>query len=251
MAELPIYLGFPRVALDRLTEMLAITSQIKNYFERLPKEEANKNSAHFWHLREKRLLHSIVNCSIILKDFSLTDQLIRRLADDQTASVDEKRSLMSAWGRIRLQCGDIYGAEKKFSEAKRLRDGDQTEQPDVRDLVDRGLLAVAQNDFQSAFDLFQKASVLESNNTMLYNNMGVCLLYSGKLKDAIKMFESAVQRNPKLALNESLLVNISTLYELESNNAKDKKIALLKLVNKHRADLCVDLDICLKLKIVA
>nr|XP_019530015.2 trafficking protein particle complex subunit 12 [Aedes albopictus] len=252
LAELPIYLGSPRVALDRLTEMLAIASQICNYFERLPESEANKQSAQFWHLREKRILHSIVNCSLLLKDFSLTDQLIRRLVDDPAASVDEKRSLLSAWGRIRLQCGDIYGAEKKFSEAKRLREGgDQTLQPDLRDLVDRGLLAVAQNDFQSAFDLFQKASALEPTNTMLYNNMGVCLLYSGKLKEAIKLFESAVQRNPKQALNESLLINLSTLYELESNNAKDKKIGLLKMVNKHRADLSVGLDVCLKLQVIA
>ncbi|XP_001664113.2 trafficking protein particle complex subunit 12 [Aedes aegypti] len=251
LAELPIYLGSPRVALDRLTEMMAVASQIRSYFEKLPDSEANKGSARFWHSREKRILHSIVNCSLLVKDFSLTDQLIRRLVDDLTATIDEKRSLLSAWGRIRLQCGDIYGAEKKFSEAKRLRDGDQTPQPDLRDLVDRGLLAVAQNDFQSAFELFQKASALDPNNTMLYNNMGVCLLYSGKLKEAIKMFEGAVQRNPKQALNESLLVNLSTLYELESNNAKDKKIGLLKLVNKHRADLSVGLDVCLKLQIIA
>lgn len=250
LAELPIYLGAPRVALDRLTEMLAITNQIKSYFERLPASGATKEAIQFWHLREKRILHSIVNCSLLVKDFGLTDQLIRQLVEDPTATVDENRALLSAWGRIRLQCGDIYGAEKKFSEAKRLKGGDQANQGDVRDLVDRGLLAVAQNDFQSAFGLFQKASEVDASNTMLYNNMGVCLLYSGKLKEAIKLFEGAVQRNPKLALNESLLVNLATLYELESNNAKEKKIGLLKLVNKHRSDLSVGLDVCLKLKTI-
>ncbi|XP_055631276.1 trafficking protein particle complex subunit 12 [Toxorhynchites rutilus septentrionalis] len=246
LAELPIYLGTPRTSLDRLTELLAVACQIKNYFARLPDSTASNDARKFWSSREKRILHSIVNCSLLVKDFSLADQLIRQLVDDPAATVDDKRSLLSAWGRIRLQCGDIYGAEKKFSEAKRLRD-DQTT-PDLRELVDRGLLAVAQNDFQSALSLFQKATALDGNNTMLYNNMGVCLLYSGKLKEAIKLFEEAVQKNPKLALNESLLVNLSTLYELESNNFKSKKIALLKLINEHRADLSVGLDVCLKLQ---
>ncbi|XP_053687753.1 trafficking protein particle complex subunit 12 [Sabethes cyaneus] len=249
LAELPIYLGTPRIALDRLTELLAITNQIRSYFERLSASSATKEAINFWQLREKRVLHSIVNCSLMVKDFSLADQLIRQLLEAPTASADEKRALLSAWGRMRLQCGDIYGAEKKFSEAKRFRE-DQNSQ-DVRELIDRGLLAVAQNDFQSAHGLFLKASVLDDTNTMLYNNMGVCLLYSGKLKEAIKMFESAVQRNPKLALNESLLINLSTLYELESNNSKEKKIALLKLVNKHRADLSVGLDVCLKLQTIS
>lgn len=251
LAELPIYLGTPRIALDRLTELLAVTSQIRSYFEKLPDSDHNKQAASFWLTREKRILHSIVNCSLLVKDFSLADQLLRQLIDSPGTTADEKRSLLSCWGRIRLQCGDIYGAEKKFSEAKRLKEDAAAQDADLRELVDRGLLAVAQNDFQSAFDLFQKAAALDASSTMLYNNMGVCLLYSGKLKEAINMFEGAIQRNPKLALNENLLVNLSTLYELESNNSKDKKIALLKLVNKNRADLSVGLDICLKLQTIA
>ncbi|XP_058466496.1 trafficking protein particle complex subunit 12 [Malaya genurostris] len=248
LAELPIYLGAPKNALDKLMEVLAVTSQIRNYFERFPVNPAKSNAEKFWHLRETRILHSIVNCSLLLKDFSLVDQLIRRLVDDPVASADEKCLLLSSWGRIRLQCGDIYGAEKKFSEAKRFKEGSTS--PDFRELIDRGLLAVAQNDFQSAYGVFQKATTLDNSNTMVYNNMGVCLLYSGKLKEAIKLFEGAVHRNPRSALNESLMVNLATLYELESNNSKEKKVALLKLVNKHRADLSVGLDVCLKLQTV-
>lgn len=34
---------------------------------------------------------------------------------------EERRALFSAWGRIYLQIGDIFGAEQKFAEARRLR----------------------------------------------------------------------------------------------------------------------------------
>lgn len=122
--------------------------------------------------------------------------------------------------------------------------------PDLRDLVDKGLITVAKNDFQEAFAIFQKALHLETGNTMILNNMGVCLLYAGKLKDAINLFERAINLNPQKSLNESLLVNLSTLYELESNNSKSKKLNLLRLINKYKPDLNISLEICLKLQSV-
>uniref|UniRef100_A0A182SH04 Uncharacterized protein n=1 Tax=Anopheles maculatus TaxID=74869 RepID=A0A182SH04_9DIPT len=259
LAELPVYLGTPRVALNRLTDLLAVVNQIRSYFERAAGTAPHAKEAHeFWTTRETRILHSIVNCALAVKDFGLVEQLMDRLVG--AATIPQKRILLSAWGRMRLQCGDMLGAEKKFAEARRLKEEYETaltrawrslyklKSSEAPDLIDRGLLAVAQNDFQSAFELFQKASAAAPTNTMLYNNMGVCLLYSGKLKEAIKLYEDAIQRNTKSCLNESLLVNLSTLYELESNHAKEKKINLLKLVNRHRADLTVGLDVCLKLQ---
>lgn len=78
--------------------------------------------------------------------------------------------------------------------------------------------------------------------------MGVCKLYSGKLKEAIALFERAVVSNPQKGLNESLLLNLSTLYELESSSDVIKKLALLKQINRHRTDLNINLEYCLKLQ---
>lgn len=57
-----------------------------------------------------------------MKDFSLADSLMERIASSPNLQYEQKRALYSAWGRIYLQCGDVFGAERKFSEARRIRD---------------------------------------------------------------------------------------------------------------------------------
>ncbi|XP_036326771.1 trafficking protein particle complex subunit 12 [Rhagoletis pomonella] len=243
LAELPIYMGNPHLGLDRLSELYVISNEIKKYFAGREPKDAEQ----FWWRREIRVLHSIVNCALIMKKFNLIDDIIRgMILESADLSKEERRALYSAWGRIYLQIGDIFGAEQKFAEARRMREINST--PDLRDLVDKGLITVAENDFRGAYAIFQKALHLESGNTMILNNMGVCLLYEGKLKDAIKLFEHAINLNPQKSLNESLLVNLSTLYELESNNSKHRKLNLLRLINKYKPDLNISLEVCLKLQ---
>lgn len=77
--------------------------------------------------------------------------------------------------------------------------------------------------------------------------MGVCCLYSGKLKEAISYFEISIKSNPGKGLNENLILNLSTLYELESSNDVSKKLDLLRQINRHKSDLIINLELCLKL----
>lgn len=81
----------------------------------------------------------------------------------------------------------------------------------------------------------------------ILNNIAVCHLYSGKLDDAIKTFESAIDDNTCSSLNEYIVINLSTLYELQSSR-KEKKMQLLRKLNRRKGDLSLNLDYCLKLK---
>lgn len=79
--------------------------------------------------------------------------------------------------------------------------------------------------------------------------MAVCFLYTGRMHEAISLYEKAINLNPSKSINEALLLNCATLYELklESNESKKKKIDLLKLVSENRADLETGIENCLKL----
>lgn len=66
--------------------------------------------------------------------------------------------------------------------------------------------------------------------------MAVCLLYMGKLREAFHLLENAIARNPKMYVHECVLVNICTLYDLESSRSWQKKSSMLEIVNRHAGD---------------
>ncbi len=66
--------------------------------------------------------------------------------------------------------------------------------------------------------------------------MAVCSLYQGKLKEALSTLENLVHKDPAKYLQEGVLFNLCTLYELESSRAMHKKQALLDLVSRHKGN---------------
>lgn len=77
--------------------------------------------------------------------------------------------------------------------------------------------------------------------------MGVCLLYLGRLHDALELLEKDVRDNPARGLHESVLLNVCTLYELQSSLCKQKKLEMLSLLGRYKGDgVYVN---CLKLQV--
>ncbi|KAG7225199.1 hypothetical protein INR49_014757, partial [Caranx melampygus] len=68
------------------------------------------------------------------------------------------------------------------------------------------------------------------------NNAAVCLLYLGRLKESLGQLEGLVQQDPALYLHESVLFNLTTMYELESSRSTQKKQALLEAVACREGD---------------
>uniref|UniRef100_A0A7G3AJM5 Putative histone-lysine n-methyltransferase eggless n=1 Tax=Lutzomyia longipalpis TaxID=7200 RepID=A0A7G3AJM5_LUTLO len=208
LAELPMYLGAANVALNRLTAMENTCRKI----ERVMQSTGVENNQKFWRRRRVRVQHSIINCALMLKNFSMVHHFIESLIEEKCWTNEELGALYSVAGKIYLQCGDILMAEKKLTSMRKL--GLTSQEFQVQECVDKGLIYVAQNDFEEALKCFQKASSLQPTNAMISNNVAVCLLYLGRMKEAIATYENMTENNPKQAINENFMINLCTLEQL-------------------------------------
>ncbi|XP_038218331.1 trafficking protein particle complex subunit 12 [Zerene cesonia] len=253
VAELPGHVGKAEEAMDRLYIMLdVIQTMIKNLNDNKTEdgsepitEEDKTESIRLWSGRRIRVMHSIVNCAIALKDYRLATNTLATL-QRQATSAQQQRAITSALCRLHLLAGNVDAAVTHLNEARVTR-LHICPTPDVREYVDMGLIDIAHGKYQDAYNNFARAADQEPTNIMVANNIAVCLLYMGRLKEAITVLQKAIQSDPERALSESLLVNLCTLHELQSANTGDKKLALLRLLCQHKSDTIPNVVEALKL----
>ncbi|XP_034826335.1 trafficking protein particle complex subunit 12 [Maniola hyperantus] len=253
IAELPAHVGKPEEAMDRLYAMLeVIQHMISNLNEEKTEDgsgtitlEDKTESLRLWTGRQTRVLHSVVNCAIALKDYRLATKILTTLRD-QSTTPQQQRALSSALCRVALLAGHVKAALLHSFTAKEARHH-ICPTPDVREYVDLGLIDIAHGKYQDAYNNFARAADQEPTNIMVANNLAVCLLYMGRLKEAISVLQKAIHADPERGLNESLLINLCTLYELESSKTHEKKLNLLRMLCKHKSDTIPNVLECLKL----
>ncbi|XP_049879965.1 trafficking protein particle complex subunit 12 [Pectinophora gossypiella] len=253
VAELPGHVGKPEEAIDRLYAMLDIIHKmLKNLREGKTEdgsgtvsEQDKEESLRLWSGRETRVLHSIVNCAIALKDFRLAGKILVSVRQ-QASTPTQRRALSSALCRLWLLAGHVKAAMTYLEDAKDSRQH-ICPTPDVREYVDLGLIDIAHGKYQDAYNNFARAADQEPTNIMVANNLSVCLLYMGRLKEAIAVLQKAIHSDPERGLNESLLINLCTLYELESSKTNEKKMNLLRMLCKYKSDTIPNVLECLKL----
>ncbi|XP_074065684.1 trafficking protein particle complex subunit 12 isoform X2 [Macrotis lagotis] len=241
-AELQQYLGNPQESLDRLHNMKMICSKILRNLEQGLTEDGSMNnitqenrhaSVQLWRSRLGRVMYSVANCLLMMKDYVL--------AVDAYHSVikyypEQESQLLSGIGRIFLQIGDIKMAEKYFQDVERVAQKLDGLQSKIMVLMNRAFLHLGQNNFAEAHKFFTEILRIEPTNAVANNNAAVCLLYLGKLKDSLRQLEGMVQQDPKHYLHESVLFNLTTMYELESSRSMQKKQSLLEAVAVKEGD---------------
>lgn len=149
---------------------------------------------------------------------------------------EQEPQLLSGIGRIFLQIGDIKTAEKYFQDVEKVTQKLDGLQGKIMVLMNRAFLHLGQNNFAEAHRFFTEILRIEPTNAVANNNSAVCLLYLGKLKDSLQQLEAMVQQDPRQPLHESVLFNLTTMYELESSRSAQKKQSLLEAVAVKEGD---------------
>nr|XP_036286185.1 trafficking protein particle complex subunit 12 [Pipistrellus kuhlii] len=241
-AELQQYLGNPQEALDRLHRVKAVCSQILAHLEQGLAEDGSMSSIspenrqaslQLWRCRLGRVTCSMANCLLLMKDYVLAVDAYRSVVQFHP---EQEPQLLSGIGRIFLQIGDIKTAEKYFQDVERVTQRLDGPQGKTMVLMNRAFLHLGQNNFAEAHKFFTETLRIDPTNAVANNNAAVCLLYLGRLKDSLRQLEALVQREPGHCLHESVLFNLTTMYELESSRSPQKKQALLEAVAGREGD---------------
>ncbi|XP_067840306.1 trafficking protein particle complex subunit 12 isoform X2 [Heptranchias perlo] len=242
-AELPQYLGKPQESLDRLHGMKVICLKVLDNLENGLAEDGSmisissenrQASMQLWRSRLGRLMYSMANCLLMMKDYVLAVDMYHSVIQYQP---EQEPQLLSGIGRLLLQIGDIKTAEKYFEEVEKVcpKLGSELQQ-NIIIQMNRAFLHLGQNNFVEAHKFFTEVTKLDPSNPVANNNAAVCLLYLGKLKDSLRQLEGLVQQDPKHYLHESVLFNLTTMYELESSRSMQKKQSLLESVACREGD---------------
>ncbi|CAL8131704.1 unnamed protein product [Orchesella dallaii] len=188
-------------------------------------------SLEIWKKREIRVLYSLTNAFLLAKDFS---NALKHMSTLREKDTERNAQLTSAMGRLFLQFGDLTTAQTYFKEAAGIRSSN-SELDRVENLVDAALYYIAQGVYSDAFGLLKEALVIQPDNFMITNNMAVCLLYMGRVKESLALMETTVRNNTPQLLQENVILNLSTIYELENSDGF-KKNSLLKLISEYKGD---------------
>lgn len=188
--------------------------------------EPPKETLDVWLLRESRMMFIIATRLLQEKEYPLAILLLQELIQKHP----EDSVLLSSLGRVYLQMGDIRSAAVTFKQA------DSVGTNPILSNMNRGYLALSLDQFTTAIAHFQAVLDLDPSNLIATNNKAVCLLYTCDLGRAVSCIEDLIIGNPEHALNEVLVFNLCTMYDLKSDNSQEKKKNLMLLISKYASD---------------
>ncbi|CAI8598257.1 unnamed protein product [Vicia faba] len=220
-ALIPIKLGQRQQGIDRLYGLLDFVR------EKIHTKENNNltDSVRVWRKREVFVVNCIIGHHLSHKEFGVCLSLMKSLLSRDSTDP----YLISQLGYIQLQTGDLEGAKASFLKAEvDGKNNGSLSEVEFMNLVNRNkaLVYMVGKDYVSAVREYEECIVRDHSDIVAFNNKALCLMYLRDLSDSIKVLENALERVPTVALNETLVVNLCSMYELAYVNHSDIKRTL-------------------------
>ncbi|CAH9071220.1 unnamed protein product [Cuscuta epithymum] len=222
-AHLPSALGQRQQALDRLYSLLDFIRSKKLNTNAL--SSRSELSEGLWRKRECFVMNTIISYHLSQKEFKVCFDLLSELIGKRECGNDP--FLLSKLGYVQMQYGDVDGAKRTFKAVENKIENDS----DVRlkNLVSRNtaLIYILGKDYASAVREYEQCIERDGGmDIVALNNKALCLMYLRDLSDGIKVLENGLERVPTVALNETVVVNLCSMYELAYVNHVDIKKTL-------------------------
>lgn len=211
-ALLPGKIGNMSESLDRLYTLLDF---VRNKLSKT-------GNPSLWGKRESFVVNSIISLHLGQKEFTVALGLIEDLIRSNKEGLDP--ALLSKLGYIQMQIGDLEGAKGTFNKIEGLVEH-RLDEVGLRNLVGRNkaLGYLVGKDYLSAVREYEECIERDGTDVVAINNKAICLMYLRELSGSITVLEGALERVPTVALNEPIVVNLCSMYELAYVNHLDIK----------------------------
>lgn len=70
----------------------------------------------------------------------------------------------------------------------------------------------------------------------MVNNTAVCLLYVGRMREGMLLLEENLGTKPDSMIRDDTVLNVCTMYELESSLTAQRKLGMLRLASRWKND---------------
>lgn len=192
-----------------------------------------------WLERSARVCLMIASQLVEMKDYHAAITLLTPLCTQQLSpgtgaapTPVPSPAIHSAVARIYLLSGNIPKAAEHFRIVASCADAEPGTVA-----MNTALLCSASGDWPRAEAALREVLEQDPRNYTAMNNLAVTLLAQGRVRDGIGLLESAMHASPGSVLSaEPFIFNLSTLYELRSSTAIDKKRELLVEVARWSGD---------------
>lgn len=191
-----------------------------------------------WRIREQRVVFFIVTCHIARKEYYLALQILEKMlkyyAPMEKTDFESYQRLESLVGCLYLQQGVLKPAKEHFLNVEK-----RVNNPERSIIVrsNSGYMKFALGYYADAckdFDFILKE--LDPFCVNAANNKAICELYMCELTKAIETLEDFIRQDPSKTLEETLVYNLCTLYDLESTESNEKKMVISSLAHRFRGD---------------
>jgi trafficking protein particle complex subunit 12 len=198
-AILPLFIPDRPLALDRLYTLLSSV-------------RARPDSGHpEWRRRDVLVASLLVADHLAHREFDVAFALLADIA----AREPDNSVLLSRLAYAHLQIGNLTAASATFRHVESVAAA-AADPAQYANLLarNRALECIVGKDYAAAVREYENCIEADPADAVALNNKAMCLMYSRDLGDAIKVLEGALERVPTAALNETVVVNLCSMYEL-------------------------------------
>ncbi|KAF1947598.1 hypothetical protein EJ02DRAFT_449086 [Clathrospora elynae] len=200
--------------------------------EMIIKADDSQGAEALWRSRLRDCGVRVANVLVEMGDFEGAGQHLDTLQPSVNAAEARESSDGSQTREISLMETLVWLRVGDMSSARRCLAQALNASPDA--LIDgtlNALIQLADSDYEAAVTSLQALHDQFPQDAMISQNLAVCLLYTGRISDATNLLSELVDESPPF---HSLVLNLSTVYELCTEQNREKKVGLAEKLAARR-----------------